>query len=143
MEGASTSDIKRWAVGIVAEVSPEDTFVVEEGFDSLASDWDTAVAQDEGRFISGAEIGTFAALIVPFLMGFFGDLAKDVVKDAAKRAIGPQIDRLLGRKADAEDVRRLKGEVKTAIEKSRFPAAEKKTLQAGFDSLFAKIGAAR
>lgn len=69
-------------------VEPDDAFVIDEGFDTLVEDWHRVSAQEEGRFVGGAEISTFAAVLVPSLLGLFGDVAKDVVKDQAKKATG-------------------------------------------------------
>lgn len=133
--------LKHWARDMVAQVEPDDVFVVEEGFDSLLEAWHAAVAQDEGRFAGGAEAATFAGIIVPFLFGFFGDVAKDVVKDQAKKAVGKLIDKLLDRKASDDDASRLRDEIEAAISKSRFSTQQKETLRAGFGNLFAKLGA--
>jgi len=58
----SRARIRDLALGIVREVTPEDIFVVEEGFDQLADDWDAAESQDEGRLL-GIEASTFAGVI--------------------------------------------------------------------------------
>ncbi|AQH03812.1 hypothetical protein A9R05_32980 (plasmid) [Burkholderia sp. KK1] len=135
----SRADIKRRAIGIVAQVEPGDEFVVEDGFDALIDDWDQAKAPDEGRFGGTTEAASFAGLVVPFLLGFIGDVAKDVVKDQAKKAVGALIDKLLARKATTDDAAELKSAVESAIVKSRFSNAEKLELSGGFDKLFDKI----
>jgi hypothetical protein len=143
MKDIDASDMKRWAVEIVDEVSPEDSFVVEQGFDAIATNWYRADTHDEGRFIGAAELGTFAALVVPFLIGFIGDVVKDVIKDAAKKALGAELDKLLKRKTSPEESQRLKAEVLAAIDKSRFTTGDKATLRTGFDVLFARVGATK
>lgn len=133
-------NLKKWALAIVTEVEPDDAFVVEDGFDALVEEWHRADAQDEGRFIGGAEIATFAAMVAPFLLAFFGDVAKDVVKDRAKTAVGSLLDRLLDRRATKDDMESLRKDITAAINKSRFSSAEKAKLEAGFAKLFAKVG---
>jgi hypothetical protein len=102
-------------------------------------EWHRAHAQDEGRFFGEAEIATFAAMVAPFLLAFFGDVAKDVVKDKVKTAVGSLLDRVLDRRATKDDVEKLRKEVTTAINKSRFSSAEKAKLEAGFAKLYAKV----
>lgn len=136
MTQVDRENLKKWALAIVTEVEPDDVFVVEDGFDALVEEWHRADAQDEGRFIGGAEIATFAAMVAPFLLAFFGDVAKDVVKDRAKTAVGS----LLGRRATKDDVESLRKDITAAINKSRFSSAEKAKLEAGFAKLFAKVG---
>jgi hypothetical protein len=135
--------VKEWAVAIVNEVEPEDVFVVQDGYDALVEEWHRADAQDEGRLIGGADVATFAAIVVPFLLGLFGDVAKDVVKDQAKRLVGGLLDRILKRRATAEDVEALRAEINTAIGNSRFSPAEKLKLQTGFAKMFAKLAPAK
>ena len=102
MTEINREQVKEWAIAIVNEVEPEDVFVVQDGYDALVEEWHRADAQDEGRLIGGAEVATFAAMVVPFLLGFFGDVAKDVVKDQAKKLVGGLLDRILKRRATAE-----------------------------------------
>jgi hypothetical protein len=142
MEDIGRDKVKAWAVGIVAEVEPEDTFVVEDGFDALANDWHRAASQDEGRFIGGPELATFAAMVTPFLFGFFGDVLKDVVKDQAKKSFGSLLDRVLKRNASADETEKLRHQIAAAVDKSRFSASQKAILRAGFEKMFAKLQAA-
>ncbi|MCA1494597.1 hypothetical protein I6F11_27325 [Ensifer sp. NBAIM29] len=128
---------------IVAIVEPMDAFVVEEGFDDIVENWDKALPQDEGRFIGGAELASFAALVVPFLLGFFGDVAKDVIKDQAKRATAALITKLLAKKSTVDEAGRLKSEIDAAITKSGFSAEQKTALANGFGTLFATVGPAK
>lgn len=137
------TEIKQWAIAIVNEVQPEDIFVVEDGYEALVEEWYRADAQDEGRLVGGAEVATFAGMIVPFLLGFFGDVAKDTAKDQAKKAIGGLLDRVLKRRATTDDAEGLRREIGTAIEKSRFSPAEKAKLHAGFAKMFAKLAPAK
>jgi hypothetical protein len=131
--------VKEWAIAIVNEVEPEDVFVVQDGYDALVEEWHRADAQDEGRLIGGADVATFAAMVVPFLLGFFGDVAKDVVKDQAKKQVGGFLDRILKRRATTDDAEALRTEINAAIGKSRFSPAEKAKLQAGFAKMFSKL----
>ena len=131
--------LKRLATGIVAQVEPDDTFVIEDNFDALITDWHHAVSQDEGRFIGGAEIATFAAALIPFLLTFLGDVAKDVVKDQAKKAAGGLLDKLLRRQASADEAQHLRTEIEVAIAKSKVAREQKDVLNAGFDILFSKL----
>ena len=131
--------LKQWATDIVTLVEPDDVFVVEDNFDALITDWHRAVSQDEGRFIGGAEVATFAAAVVPFLLTFLGDVAKDVVKDQAKKAAGTLMDKLLHRKASADEAARLKTEIEVAIAKSKVTREQKDVLNAGFNVLFGKL----
>lgn len=131
--------LKRLATGIVAQVEPDDVFVVEDNFDALITDWHHAVSQDEGRFIGGAEIATFAAAVVPFLLTFLGDVAKDVVKDQAKKAASTLLDKLLRRQASADEATRLRTDIEVAIAKSKITREQKNVLNAGFDILFGKL----
>jgi hypothetical protein len=131
--------LKAWAIAIVSELEPADVFVVEDGYDALVEDWHRADAQDEGRLIGGAEIATFAGMIVPFLLGFFGDVAKDVVKDQAKKLVGELLDRVLKRHATKDDAETLRVEISAAIGKSRFSPAEKAKLQIGFARMLTKL----
>ena len=131
--------LKQWATDIVTLVEPDDVFVVEDNFDALITDWHRAVSQDEGRFIGGAEVATFAAVVVPFLLTFLGDVAKDVVKDQAKKAAGTLMDKLLHRKASADEAARLKTEIEVAIAKSKVTREQKDVLNAGFNALFGKL----
>ncbi|HEV2603427.1 MAG TPA: hypothetical protein VGU24_07185 [Microvirga sp.] len=140
METITQETVKDWATAIVAEIEPDDIFVVEDGFKATPEDWHRADAQDEGRFVDGVEVSTFAAMVVPFLLGFFGDVAKDVVKDVAKKAVGALLDRFLKREATSDETARLQGEIDVAIAKSRFTAEQKRTLRDGFEALFAKLG---
>jgi len=142
MNDIDRDTVKTWAIQIVAEVEPEDTFVIEQGFDALASDWHKASSQDEGRFIGGPELATFAALVTPFLLGLLGDVVKDVVKDQAKKATGSLLDRVLKRNASADETEKLRRQVTAAVDKSRFNAAQKATLRSGFEKMFAKLQAA-
>lgn len=143
MTEINREQVKEWAIAIVNEVEPEDVFVVEDGYDALVDEWHRAEAQDEGRLIGGPEVATFAAMAVPFLLGFFGDVAKDVVKDQVKTAVGGLLDRILKRRATADDAETLRTEINTAIGKSRFSSAEKAELQGGFDKMFAKLAPAK
>lgn len=127
-------------MAIVSEVEPDNVFVVEDCFDSLAEDWHRARSQDEGRFEDGLVATTFAAVVVPFLFSFFGDVLKDIVKDQAKKAAGRLIENLLQRKASNEEVASVEAEIYQAIDRSRFSADEKTTLRNGFTTLFAKLG---
>ena len=131
--------LKRLVTDIVTLVEPDDVFVVEDNFDALITDWHRAVSQDEGRFIGGAEIATFAAVVVPFLLTFLGDVAKDVVKDQAKKAAGVLIDKLLKRQASADEATRLRADIEIAIAKSKVAREQKNVLNAGFDVLFSKL----
>ena len=143
MTDIDREQVKEWAIAIVSEVEPEDVFVVEDGYDALVEEWHRADAQDEGRLIGGPEVATFAAMVVPFLLGFFGDVAKDVVKDQVKMAIGGLLDGILKRRAGTGDAEKLRNEITTAIGKSRFSLAEKAKLQAGFDKMFVKLARAK
>jgi hypothetical protein len=143
VEELDRDTLKRWATSIVVQVEPEDLFVVEDGFKALPEDWHRAVVQDEGKFVGGADLATFAAMVVPFLLGFFGDVMKDVVKDQAKKAVGALLDRVLKRKATADEAERLRDEINAAVGNSRFSRAQKATLRAGFEKMFAKLAAAR
>ena len=131
--------LKTFAIDIVAQVEPDDVFVIEDNLDALINDWHRAVSQDEGRFIGGAEIATFAAAVVPFLLTFLGDVAKDVIKDQAKKAAGSLIDKLLKRQASADEATRLRTEIEVAIAKSKVAREQKDVLNAGFDILFDKL----
>lgn len=131
--------LKRLATDIVAQVEPDDVFVVEDNFDALITDWHRAVSQDEGRFIGGVQIATFAAAVVPFLLTFLGDVAKDVIKDQAKKAAGTLLDKLLKRQASADEATRLRTEIEVAIAKSTVAREQKDVLNAGFDVLFSKL----
>ncbi len=134
--------LKQLAADIVARVEPDDVFVIEDNFDALLADWDRAVSQDEGRFVGGAEVATFAAAIVPFLLVFLGEVARDVAKEQAKRASGALLDKLLRRNASAEEAGRLRTEIEVAIAKSKVSREQKEVLNAGFDILFSKVKAA-
>jgi hypothetical protein len=140
----SRDRLKDWALAIVAEVEPDDKFVVEEGFDALLEDWHKAEAQDEGKFAAelGLATATFAGLVVPFLLGLLGDVVKDVVTDQAKKAIGALIDKLLARRASASEAAQLQSAIEASIAKSKFSAGQKKTLSVGFEELLAKLGPA-
>jgi hypothetical protein len=140
MDVITRDTLKRWSTAIVAQVEPDDVFVVEDVFKASLKDWREAVAQDEGRFWGGAELSTFAAVVGPFLLAFFGDVIKDVVKDGAKKAVGALLDRVLKREAKADEAARLRGEINAAIDKSRFTAEQKKTLRDGFQTFFNKVG---
>src|SRR5687768_5688879 len=120
MDEINRDIVKGWAIAIVGWVEPDDVFVVEDGFDVLADDWHKARSQDEGRFIGGPEVATFAAMVAPFLLGFFGDVAKDVVKDQAKKAFGSLLDRVLKRNAESDDIEKLRQEIGAAVDRSRF-----------------------
>jgi hypothetical protein len=140
MTEVDRENLKKWALAIVTEVEPDDVFVVEDGFDALVEEWQRAGAQDEGRFIGGAEVATFAAMVAPFLLAFFGDVAKDVVKDRVKTTVGSLLDRVLDRRATKDDVEVLRKDITAAINKSRFSSAEKAKLEAGFAKLFTRVG---
>lgn len=129
MTEINREQVKEWAIAIVNEVEPEDVFLVEDGYDALVEEWHRAETQDEGRLIGGPEVATFAAMAVPFLLGFFRDVAKDVVKDQVKTAVGGLLDRILKRRATADDAETLRTEINTAIGKGRFSSAEKAELQ--------------
>lgn len=131
--------LKRISTDIVTLVEPDDVFVVKDNFDAMITDWHRAVSQDEGRFIGGAEIATFAAAVVPFLLTFLGDVAKDVIKDQAKKAAGTLLDKLLKRQASADEATRLRMEIEVAIAKSKVARQQKDVLNAGFDVLFSKL----
>jgi hypothetical protein len=131
--------LKQRAVDIVVQVEPDDVFVVEDNFDALVDDWHRAVSQDEGRFIGGAEVATFAAAVVPFLLTFLGDVAKDVVKDQAKKAAGALLDKLLRRQARTDEAVRLRAELEVAIAKSKVTREQKDILRSGFDVLVEKL----
>ncbi|MGJ7484490.1 hypothetical protein ACSFA2_04500 [Variovorax sp. LT2P21] len=131
--------LKRLSTDIVTLVEPDDVFVVEDNFDAMITDWHRAVSQDEGRFIGGAEIATFAAAVVPFLLTFLGDVAKDVIKDQAKKAAGTLLDKLLKRQASADEATHLRTEIEVAIAKSKVAREQKDVLNAGFDVLFSKL----
>lgn len=143
MTDIDREQVKAWALAIVGEVEPADVFIVEDGFDALVDEWHRADAQDEGRFIGIDDAATFTALVVPFLLGFFGDIAKDVVKDQVKKAVGDLLDGMLKRRATASDAEKLRNEITAAISKSRFSLAEKTKLQAGFDKMFVKLARAK
>jgi hypothetical protein len=140
MTEVDRENLKKWALAIVTEVEPDDVFVVEDGFDALVEEWHRASAQDEGRFIGGAEVATFAAMVAPFLLAFFGDVAKEVVKDKVKTTVGSLLDRVLNRRATKDDVEVLRKDITAAINKSRFSSAEKAKLEAGFAKLFTRVG---
>lgn len=139
MDEISKDVIRRWAVELVTIVEPDDVFVVEDGFDDIVANWHKARPQDEGKFIGGAEIASFAALVIPFLLGFFGDVAKDVIKDQAKKATGTLIEKVLGKKSTGDESTRLKSEIELAIAKSKFSSDQKAVLIRGFGKLFAKV----
>jgi hypothetical protein len=138
----SFDNLQRIAVKIVERVSPQDVFVVRDGFSSLAADWNRASSQNEGRFIGGPEIATFAAIVVPFLVGFLGDIAKDVAKDEIKKDITALLEKLLDRHTNADETARLRSEIEAAISSSGFSNAQKDTLRFGFIQLFSKLSAA-
>jgi hypothetical protein len=139
MSDINRDTVKKWATDIVSLVTPDETFVIEDGFDDIAENWDAAVSQDEGRFIGGPEVASFAGVLVPFLLVFLGDVAKDVAKDTAKQVLGALLDKLLSRRASSDEASRLKEELRSAITSSRFSKTQKNTLLKGFDNLFAKI----
>ena len=132
--------LKRWAKAIVNEVEPDDAFVIEDNFDALLDEWHAARSQDEGRFIGGPEVAAFAGVVGPFLLGFFGDVAKDVVKDQSKKLLGLLIDKFLARRSSADEATRLHRELEAAIAKSRFAPTQKEVLRRGFDDLFTRVG---
>lgn len=132
-------ELKQMAIEIVKHVEPDDVFVIDDGFDALVDNWHQAVAQDEGRFIGGTEVATFAAAVVPFLLTFLGDVVKDVVKDQAKKGAGPLIDKLLQCQATGDEAAKLKTEIDLAIVKSKISRDQKAVLSAGFDKLFSKL----
>ncbi len=131
--------IRQWATAIVSEVEPADGFIVRDNFDGLASAWSQAKPRDEGRFFGGAEVAPFAALIVPFLLGFVGDVTKGIVTDHAKKAVRKYLDKLLAHTIGREEADRLAMQINTAIDDSRFSDAEKKMLRDGFDKLFRRV----
>lgn len=133
------AQVRQWAIAIVKEVEPDDAFVVEDGYDGLVDAWHRADAQDEGRLVGGIDAATFAAMVVPFLLGFFGDVAKDVVKDQVKTVVGDLLDRVLKRRATRGDAEALGVAVEAAIAKSRFSPVEKARLRTGFDRMLAKL----
>lgn len=137
--GTERDMLKRLATDIVTQVEPEDVFVIEDNFDALITDWHRALSQDEGRFIGGPEIATFAAAVIPFLLTFLGDVAKDVVKDQTKKAAGALLDKLLKQQASANEATRLRTEIEVAIAKSKVAREQKDVLNAGFDVLFSKL----
>ena len=139
MQEIHRGTVKAWATEIVSHVEPDDVFVVRDGFDDLAENWHTAEVQDEGRFVGGLDGTAFAGVVVPFLLTLFGDVVRDVVKDAAKRAVGTLLEKLLKRQASPDETSRLRLEIEAAIHRSRFTEVQKRTLRAGFDDLFAKL----
>lgn len=143
MDEISKYDMRRWAVELVTIVEPDDVFVVQDGFDDIAANWHKARPQDEGRFIGGAEIASFAALVIPFLLGFFGDVAKDVIKDQAKKATGALIEKVLGKKSTGDERALLKSEIELEIARSKFSPDQKAVLINGFSDLFAKLQASK
>jgi hypothetical protein len=136
MPSADLQTLKRWSLAMVSEVEPDDTFVITDDFDSLLSHWATAKPEDEGRFIGGPEMATFAALIGPFLAGLFADVAKDVVKDQAKKRVAQLLEKFLGHSEDADERKRLRQELDAAVNKSRFSQSQKVALRKGFEKLF-------
>lgn len=131
--------LKRLATNIVAQVEPDDIFVVEENFNAIIADWDHAASLDEGRFVGGAEVATFAAAIVPFLLAFLRDVAKDLVKDQAKKISSSLLDKFLRHEANEDEVERLRSEIDVAIAKSKTSREQKDVLNKGFARLFSKI----
>ena len=140
MDDINRAKLKTWALTIVSEVEPDDTFVIEDNFDALIENWHAARPQDEGRFVGGPEIAAFAGVIGPFLIGFFGDVAKDAVKDQAKRLVSTLIDKLLAHHATSQEAKKLREDLEGAIAKCRFSEAQKVVLRKGFDDLIAKLG---
>jgi hypothetical protein len=132
-------ELKQWAIAIVSEVSPEDVFVVEDGFDELMENWTSSQSQDEGRFIGGHEIAHFAAIVGPFLLGFLTDVTKDVAKDQAKKLVERALGKLRTRQATTEDRAELTRELKAAVARARYSDAQKKVLLEGFDKLVRKV----
>ena len=134
------STIKRWATDIVAQVEPGDVFVIEENFDGISSAWSKARPTDEGRFFGEAEIPAFAGIIVPFLLGWFGEILKDIAANHAKRTIAMLLDKFVARETTNEETKKLRCEIYSAINNSSFPSSHKDVLKEGFDRLLPKIG---
>lgn len=143
MEQIGRNELKDLAYQIITIVEPADAFVIEEGFDDIVENWHHARPQDEGRFIGGAELASFAALVVPFLLGFLGDVAKDVIKDQAKRGTAALMQKLFAKKATSDEAGRLKSEIEGAIAKSGFSTEQKTALTDGFGTLFKTVGPAK
>mgnify|MGYP003388426834 CR=1 FL=1 len=127
------------ALAIVAEVEPDDAFAVEENFEALAADWDNAKAQNEGRFVGGEELATFAAVIVPFLVAFVGDVATDLAKERIKRSARTLFEKVLARRGEARELTQLRGQIEAAVHDSRFSKKQKEILRQGFGKLLAKL----
>lgn len=139
-DDATRETITALATEIVGQVEPENIFVVEDSADALPEDLLRADAQDEGRFMGGGDASVFAALVIPFLMGFVGRVAEDVAKDQAKKIFARLLDKVVKRKATAAaDTAKLKSDIYGAIAKSRFSRQQRDTLVAGFEKLFAKL----
>lgn len=119
--------IERWASAIVAVVAPDE-----------ARPRSDTPAHPPAESL--AELTSFGALLVPFLIGFFGDVAKDVVKDQAKKAVGRLLQAQLDRKANRDDASRLASEIDAAIAASALSDQQKKTLRSGFKELLRKLG---
>ena len=131
--------MKGWATGIARIVAPDDAFVIEDGFDGIARHWHEATAQEEGRFIGGADISPFVALLVPFLVGVFADVTKDVAKEGAKKLLGSLMDKLLRRQASHTELSQFRAEVQAALLRSRFSDQQRRTLADGFDDLLVEV----
>src|SRR5579871_1829996 len=108
----SDAGLRELTISIVRIVSPDDAFVVEDGYDDLVDNWNSARSQNEGRFIGGAEVATFAALAVPFLAAFFGDIAKDVAKDVIKNELSALVQNFLNHKPNTGGEGRVKIEIR-------------------------------
>ena len=139
MEKTEKEEIRARALKIVSIVEPGDSFVVEEGFDSIVENWDRAISQNEGRFSAGELTATFSGLIVPFLLALSNETVKAVVKDQAKKIIGKRIDDYIDNSKSIINENELKSEIESAIKKSEFNSAQKDVLTNGFDTLFRQI----
>ncbi len=136
MNNSEKEEIKNRALRIVSLVEPEDSFVIEDGYESIVDNWDRAVAQDEGRFSAGELAATFSGLIVPFLLALSNEAVKAVVKDQAKKLIGKRIDDYLDKPKSSIDEKELKSEIESSIARSDFNSAQKEVLKNGFETLF-------
>lgn len=128
--------IKNQAINLV---DSGDSFVIEEGFDDIVQYWDKANPQDEGKFIDGEMISTFAGLIVPFLIGLAGDTVKDVVKDQAKKSVEKLVEKRLKKTTDAKDIDSLKATIEKAVNESKFKSEDKIILLEGFEKVYEEI----
>ncbi|WP_424973216.1 hypothetical protein [Dinoroseobacter sp. S76] len=139
MDEVNHHTLKAWSIGIVELSDPDDVFVVEEGFDAMAASWDKAASQDEGRFITGAEVAAFAAIVGPFLLAIFSGALKGAVEDQFKKVFGSLLGKVLKRDANANEVEKLRKLVAEAIDKSKYSAPQKSELRSGFERMFAQL----